>query len=93
MKEHITWEVISKREAEGCRHRLEKRWYRRLIECNVLLIALVCGFVLANLHQYQKMAGRAWTQIQKEAEEMGERGEDADQPEKGGREEDSRERK
>lgn len=89
MEENTKWEVISKQEAEHCRHRLEKRWYRRLIECNVLLIALVCGFVFANLHQYQKLVEKAWAQMQEEAEGIGEQGGDASRQEEGGRDKDS----
>lgn len=45
---------ISKQEAESCRHRLEKRWYRRLVILNILLIVGVITAVCANLANYQK---------------------------------------
>ena len=48
---------ILKQEAETCRHRLEKRWYRRLIEINILLILFVLISVIANMGDYAKSAG------------------------------------
>lgn len=45
---------IAKAEAEGCRHRLEKRWYRRLIELNILLIVSVLALVISNIPEYSK---------------------------------------
>lgn len=44
---------ISREEAEGCRHKLEKRWYRRLIELNILMIVCVLIAVCANLQNYK----------------------------------------
>lgn len=45
---------ISKQEAESCRHRLEKRWYRRLIIINILLIVTVLLMVLTSLSDYRE---------------------------------------
>lgn len=39
---------ITKQEAKRCKHRLERRWYRRLVELNILLIALVVGVCIYN---------------------------------------------
>lgn len=41
---------ISKQEAESCRHSHEKRWYRRLIELNVLLIVSVLIMFVAHFN-------------------------------------------
>lgn len=45
---------ISKMEAESCRHRLEKRWYRRLVVINILMIVFVLLAVLVSLGDYQE---------------------------------------
>ena len=52
---------ISKEEAERCRHRLEKRWYRRLIELNILLIVGVIIAVVVNMGDYSKKVGKLVT--------------------------------
>ena len=39
---------ITKEMGELCRHRLEKRWFRRLIAINVAMIILVVGVFVAN---------------------------------------------
>ncbi|MBR4200984.1 MAG: M48 family metallopeptidase [Oscillospiraceae bacterium] len=48
---------ISKQEAETCRHRLEKRWYRRLIELNIFLILFVLIAIAVNTDSYTKSIG------------------------------------
>lgn len=45
---------ISKQEAESCRHSHEKRWYRRLIEINILMIVTVVLMVFGNLDSYRE---------------------------------------
>ena len=45
---------ITTREAESCRHRLENRWYRRLILLNVFLIMLTIGLVMTSMDDYRK---------------------------------------
>ena len=45
---------ISKAEADSCRHSHEKRWYRRLIELNVLLILSVLILMIAHFNDYQE---------------------------------------
>ena len=48
---------ISKQEAESCRHRLEKRWYRRLIELNIALILFVIIAIAVHMDDYTKKVG------------------------------------
>lgn len=64
----LTGAVISRQEAEACRHRLEKRWYRRLIIINFLLVISVCVAVLVHARSYPGMAKQAWKQLQDEAQ-------------------------
>lgn len=54
MTEEEKEEVITKEIAQRCRHRLEKRWYRRLIELNILIIGIVIGVVIYNFSSYEK---------------------------------------
>lgn len=44
---------ISKDEAYSCRHSHERRWYRRLIELNILLIVSVLILLIANFSDYR----------------------------------------
>lgn len=64
----LTGAVISRQEAEACRHRLEKRWYRRLILINFLLVISVCVAVLVHARSYPGMAKQAWKHLQAEAQ-------------------------
>lgn len=43
---------IPKQEAEACRHKAEKRWYRRLVFLNIALIAWVLTSVILRLAEY-----------------------------------------
>ena len=45
---------ISRAEAEQCRHKCEKRWYRRLVILNILLIVGVIAAVCAHTADYKK---------------------------------------
>lgn len=65
----LTGDVISRQEAEKCRHRLEKRWYRRLIFINFFLIIAVCTAVFVHAREYPEMAKQAWKQLQDEAKD------------------------
>ena len=65
----ITFTVITKEEAKACRHRLERRWYRRLIELNLLLTVGVLAVVLTSLSDYKELAIRAWAQFEEEVQE------------------------
>lgn len=47
---------ITKEEARQCKHRLERRWYRRLVELNILLIVLVVGVCIYNWNDNMKQA-------------------------------------
>lgn len=62
-------ESISKEEAEKCRHHLEKRWYRRLIELNFLMIIVTCSIVFSRIPRYEKLAKQVWTQVNEEIQE------------------------
>lgn len=46
---------ISPQEAKSCRHSHEKRWYRRLIELNVLLIVFVLSLVVSHFTEYEDL--------------------------------------
>lgn len=62
----LTGDVISRQEAEACRHRLEKRWYRRLIYVNFLLIISVCTAVIVNAGSYTKLVKQAGEKVAEE---------------------------
>lgn len=64
----LTGTVISVREAEACRHRLEKRWYRRLVFINFFLVISVCVAVLVHAGSYPGLAKQAWKHLQDEAQ-------------------------
>ncbi|MDO5520980.1 MAG: M48 family metallopeptidase [bacterium] len=61
--------VITKEEGKACKHRLEKRWYRRLIELNIIMIIVVVGLVVHNMDKNKKLASKAVKQIQQEMNE------------------------
>lgn len=65
----LTGGVISRKEAEKCRHRLEKRWYRRLIFINFFLVIAVCAAVLIHAREYPGMAKQVWKQLQDEVQD------------------------
>lgn len=64
-----TVDIITKEEAKACRHRLERRWYRRLIELNILVIVFVLAMVLTSLSDYKELATQAWGQFKEEMQE------------------------
>lgn len=76
MEEKRTGEMISKEDAKRCRHRLEKRWYRRLVEINILLVVSVLVTVAWNVKEYPGWAGQAWEEFLEEPEETPEAVED-----------------
>jgi hypothetical protein len=39
---------ISKKEGNACRHKAEKRWYRRLVVLNILIIVAVIAALVGN---------------------------------------------
>lgn len=59
---------ITKEIGRQCRHRLERRWYRRLIEINILLIVVVISVFVMNLPDYKNFVKEASEQIQEEME-------------------------
>lgn len=59
-------EVLAKGEIKACRHRLERRWYRRLIEINILLIVVVVALVFSNMEEYKELGAKIGAQFEKE---------------------------
>lgn len=63
---------ISKQEAESCRHSHEKRWYRRLIELNVLLIVSVLIMLVAHfnhvVYEAEDFSAHFFSDISEDAE-------------------------
>lgn len=51
---------ITKKEAKRCKHRLERRWYRRLVELNILIIVVVVGVFICNWKNNMKDAKKLW---------------------------------
>lgn len=70
MDEEQRCAVITKEVAEGCRHRLEKRWYRRLVELNLLIIIFVVTLFAVNLKKNRELADRAVEQLKTEFEQI-----------------------
>ncbi|MDE6312150.1 MAG: M48 family metallopeptidase [Lachnospiraceae bacterium] len=60
---------ITKEIGEQCRHRLEKRWYRRMIELNVLMIVVVLGFCIYNFSDNVELEKRAANQFVEEIQQ------------------------
>lgn len=60
---------ISKQEGDACRHRLEKRWYRRLVVLNVLIIVVVIAMLVSNFAEIKSWAGLLKTQMSEELSE------------------------
>ncbi len=65
---------ITKEEGKACRHRLEGRWYRRMIEINILMIVVVIGTLAANMDENRKLAGEFYTQLEETLSEVQEKG-------------------
>lgn len=61
--------VITKAEAEKCRHRLEKRWYRRLLIVNILMIVAVIGGLVAHADKYRKEYAAYMEEVQQNVAE------------------------
>lgn len=60
---------ISKKEANACRHKAERRWYRRLVVLNVLIIVAVLGMLASGLEDIKKWAGLVQEQVTEEFSE------------------------
>jgi len=57
---------ITKEMGELCRHRLEKRWYRRLIELNILLIVVVVAMFATNFEKNKDAAVKYYNETMDE---------------------------
>ncbi len=60
---------ITKQEGNACRHRLEKRWYRRLVVLNVLIIVVVIAMLVTNLTETKSWAELVIAQTAEELSE------------------------
>lgn len=60
---------ISKKEGNACRHKAEKRWYRRLVVLNILIIVAVIAVLVANIESTKDWAELASTQMSEEFSE------------------------
>ena len=60
---------ISKKEANACRHKAERRWYRRLVILNVLIIVAVIAMFVCNFAEIKKWAGLVQEQVTEEFSE------------------------
>ncbi len=57
---------ITKQEGNACRHRLEKRWYRRMVGLNILIIVMVLAMFVSNFTEIKSWAELAVTQMSEE---------------------------
>lgn len=60
---------ISKKEANACRHKAERRWYRRLVVLNVLIIVAVLGMLASGLEEIKEWAGLVEEQVSEQFSE------------------------
>lgn len=60
--------AVTKKEGEACRHRLEKRWYRRMVVLNFLIIIVVIAMVVHNWDKNMDLARQAFEQMETEME-------------------------
>lgn len=60
---------ISKEEGNACRHKAEKRWYRRLVVWNILIIAVVIVMLMENFENTKDWAGLVVAQVREEISE------------------------
>lgn len=61
--------VLTKEEIKRSRHKAEKRWYRRLVVLNILIIAAVLTLFFINLKENMKDAEKEWNVIHKSVEQ------------------------
>ncbi|MBE5929780.1 MAG: M48 family metallopeptidase [Lachnospiraceae bacterium] len=59
--------VITKEEGQACRHRLEKRWFRRLVVLNVLIIGVVLAMFFSGLDNIVDWTKQVSAQLEEEA--------------------------
>ena len=60
---------ITKEEGNACRHRLEKRWYRRMVVLNVLIIIAVVAMLVGNFAEINDWAELVRMQMSEELSE------------------------
>ena len=60
---------ITRQEGNACRHRLEKRWYRRMVVLNVLIIIAVIAMLAGNFAEINDWAELVRTQMSEELSE------------------------
>ncbi len=48
MTEEEKQEPISRKVGKTLKHRLERRWYRRLVEINIIIVVAVVGMFISN---------------------------------------------
>lgn len=85
------YQPIDKRILKQCRHKAEKRWYRRLFVLNLLIIAAAIAYFVYSMDENKKYYDNVidyyssvWEDIQKEAEEGGKPSETASAEEEDG---------
>lgn len=54
---------ISRKEGNACRHKAEKRWYRRLVVLNILIIVVVLAMFATGLEEIKGWAGLVEEQV------------------------------
>lgn len=59
--------VITKEEGQACRHRLEKRWFRRLVVLNMLIIGVVLAMFFSGLDNIVDWTKQVSAQLEEEA--------------------------
>ena len=60
---------ITKKEANACRHKAEKRWYRRLVVLNILIIVVVLAMLASGLEEIKEWAGLVEEQVSEQFSE------------------------
>lgn len=66
LPEERQYAPVTKAEGKACKHRLERRWYRRMIELNILLIVVVLGVFIQNFDKNKKLAMQYYEQMEEE---------------------------
>lgn len=62
--------VITKEEGQACRHRLEKRWFRRLVVLNMLIIGVVLAMFFSGLDNIVDWTKQVSAQLEEEADAL-----------------------
>ncbi len=61
--------AISKKEGNACRHKAEKRWYRRLVVLNALIVIVAVIVVISSVAEMTEWAEAVTTQMNEELSE------------------------